>query len=65
MPTASSNNSDVVTAPSGAFFVAKANARSGNIAISDPKMITPNPNQIQLMSGLTTTCSVAVCCSAL
>ena len=45
----------VVTAPSGIFATANANARSGKSAMPVPIAITAKPNQIQLTSGLTVT----------
>ncbi len=42
-------------APAGTLAVANAIALSGNSAIPVPSAMMPNPNQIQLTSGLIVT----------
>ena len=58
-----SNSSAIVVvtgaASAGSFVSANAKLHYGRSAMPVPSAITPNPNQIQFTSGLTTSCSVA------
>ena len=47
-----------VAAGAGTLAVARPTARSGSSASRVPNARMPKPNQIQLTSGLTTTCRV-------
>ncbi len=56
--TSSSTATVVAAASAGSLAIANANDRSGSSAMPVPSAMIPKPNQIQLTSGLTTSCSV-------